>query len=75
MDMAICMVAHGEAPDRAISVLGEGWVAEEALGISLYCASTAESLKEGVIMAVNITGDSDSTGPLPATCWAHSMAD
>jgi ADP-ribosyl-[dinitrogen reductase] hydrolase len=64
MDMAIRMVAHGEAPGRAIPVLGEGWVAEEALGISLYCALTAESLEEGVIMAVNITGDSDSTGAI-----------
>jgi ADP-ribosyl-[dinitrogen reductase] hydrolase len=64
MDTAIRMVAHGETPDRAIPVLGEGWVAEEALGISLYCALTAENLEEGVIMAINITGDSDSTGAI-----------
>lgn len=64
MNMAIRMVALGETPERAIPVLGEGWVAEEALGISLYCALTAESLEEGVIMAINITGDSDSTGAM-----------
>ncbi|MDB5757701.1 MAG: ADP-ribosylglycohydrolase family protein [Burkholderia sp.] len=64
INMAVRMAAHGEAPDRAIPVLGEGWVAEEALGISLYCALIAESLEEGVIMAVNITGDSDSTGAI-----------
>lgn len=64
MNTAIRMVTLGEPPDRAIPVLGEGWVAEEALGISLYCALTAESLEEGVIMAVNITGDSDSTGAI-----------
>ena len=64
MNTAIRMAAHGEAPERAIPVLGEGWVAEEALGISLYCALIAESLEEGVLMAVNITGDSDSTGAI-----------
>ena len=51
-------------PERAIPVLGEGWVAEEALSISHYCALTAETLEEGVLMAVNITGDSDSTGAM-----------
>jgi ADP-ribosylglycohydrolase len=64
MNTAIRMVSLGEPPDRAIPVLGEGWVAEEALGISLYCALTAETLEEGVLMAVNITGDSDSTGAI-----------
>jgi ADP-ribosylglycohydrolase len=64
MHMAIRMAAHGEMPHRAIPVLGEGWVAEEALGIALYCALIAENLEEGVIMAVNITGDSDSTGAM-----------
>lgn len=64
MDMAIRMAAHGELPHRAIPVLGEGWVAEEALGIALFCALIAENLEEGVIMAVNITGDSDSTGAM-----------
>jgi ADP-ribosyl-[dinitrogen reductase] hydrolase len=64
MNTAIRIVALGEAPDRAIPVLGEGWVAEEALAISLYCALTAETLEEGILMAVNITGDSDSTGAM-----------
>lgn len=64
MNTAIRMVALGEAPERAIPVLGEGWVAEEALGISLYCALTAETLEEGILMAINITGDSDSTGAM-----------
>lgn len=64
MEMAIRMAAHGELPHRAIPVLGEGWIAEEALGIALYCALIAENLEEGVIMAVNINGDSDSTGAM-----------
>jgi ADP-ribosyl-[dinitrogen reductase] hydrolase len=63
-DAARTMARQGEMPDKAIPVLGEGWVAEEALAISLYCALSAQSLEDGVVMAVNITGDSDSTGAI-----------
>ena len=48
-------------PER-IAELGGGWVAEEALAIGLWCALAALSLEDGVIMAVNHSGDSDSTG-------------
>ncbi|WP_226660726.1 ADP-ribosylglycohydrolase family protein [Microbulbifer aggregans] len=51
-------------PHEAISQLGEGWVAEEALAIALYCALTATSLQQGLLMAVNHSGDSDSTGAI-----------
>jgi len=44
--------------------LGQGWVAEEALAISIYCALVARSFKHGVILAVNHDGDSDSTGAI-----------
>lgn len=49
-------------PIEAINELGEGWVAEEALAIGLYCALKAHDFETGVIMAVNHDGDSDSTG-------------
>lgn len=48
-------------PQR-IGELGGGWVAEEALAIGLWCALAASSFEEGVITAVNHSGDSDSTG-------------
>jgi ADP-ribosylglycohydrolase len=48
-------------PER-IADLGGGWVADEALAIGLWCALAAESLEDGIIMAVNHSGDSDSTG-------------
>jgi len=50
--------------DAAIAQLGEGWVAEEALAISVYCALRARNFKDGVILAVNHDGDSDSTGSI-----------
>ena len=48
-----------------ITELGEGWVAEEALAIGVYCAlHYSEDYARGVLAAVNITGDSDSTGSI-----------
>lgn len=49
---------------EAISRLGKGWIAEEALAISLYCSLVAKTFKQGVLMAVNHDGDSDSTGAI-----------
>jgi ADP-ribosylglycohydrolase len=51
-------------PHEAIRRLGQGWVAEEALAISLYCALVAKDFRHGVILAVNHDGDSDSTGSI-----------
>ena len=46
-----------------IHMLGEGWVAEETLGIALYCALRhQDDFSAGVIASVNHKGDSDSTG-------------
>jgi len=49
---------------EAIADLGEGWIAEEALAIAVYCALVAENFEEGVVNAVNHGGDSDSTGAI-----------
>lgn len=51
-------------PAQAVAQLGEGWVAEEALAIAVYCALVAADLHAGVILAVNHDGDSDSTGAI-----------
>lgn len=47
-----------------IASLGEGWVAEEALAISIYCALVADDLAHGVVLSINHSGDSDSTGSM-----------
>ena len=48
-----------------VSELGEGWVAEEALAIGVCCAlKHTWDFRSGVLEAVNITGDSDSTGSI-----------
>lgn len=49
----------------AVARLGAGWIAEEALAISLYCALVADGdFARGVLLAVNHGGDSDSTGSI-----------
>jgi ADP-ribosylglycohydrolase len=64
VDKAVDLTYKKGGHDRVLAQLGEGWVAEEALAISIYCALTAKNFEEGVIRAVNITGDSDSTGAI-----------
>ena len=49
---------------EAVAQLGEGWVAEEALAIAVYCALVATDLQEALVIAVNHDGDSDSTGAI-----------
>ena len=49
----------------AINKLGEGWVGEEALAISVYCALKYKNdFKKALITSVNHNGDSDSTGAI-----------
>jgi len=62
-------------PEQLESRLGGGWVAEEALAVALCCALTAEdahaagtpvdeAFRAGLLLAVNHSGDSDSTGAI-----------
>lgn len=50
---------------EVIEWIGGGWVGEEALAISLYCALSAQDdFARGVLLSVNHSGDSDSTGSI-----------
>jgi ADP-ribosylglycohydrolase len=62
-------------PEELVQQLGEGWVAEEALAVGLYAVlATApdadapgapeEHFRSAVALAVNHSGDSDSTGSI-----------
>lgn len=59
-------LAHSQEPvaPETVELLGEGWVAEEALAIAIFCALKAENFVHGVRVAVNHGGDSDSTGAI-----------
>lgn len=60
------ILSKSDIPDiQAIASLGEGWVGEEALAISIYCAlKYKDDFEKAVITAVNHNGDSDSTGAI-----------
>jgi ADP-ribosylglycohydrolase len=58
--------AFGSEPTAdSVELHGAGWVAEEALAIAIYCALAADGdFETGVALAVNHSGDSDSTGAI-----------
>lgn len=66
IDKAIMLAADKTVTDiNAIRELGQGWVAEEALAIAVYCALKYDnSFEKAIIAAVNHSGDSDSTGAI-----------
>lgn len=50
---------------KCISQLGEGWIAEEALAIAIYCSLRYDhDFLKAIKAAVNHSGDSDSTGSI-----------
>ena len=67
IERAVNFAKSSERPENAILELGEGWVAEEALSIGLYCAMKRKDFKAALMMAVNHSGDSDSTGAIAGT--------
>ena len=50
---------------ECIHQLGQGWIAEEALAIALYCSiKYKDSFVDAVSAAINHSGDSDTTGTI-----------
>jgi ADP-ribosylglycohydrolase len=62
---ALSLVQSNLPDQQAIRQIGEGWVGEEALAITVYCAlKYQDDLRGALIAAVNHDGDSDSTGAI-----------
>lgn len=62
---AVDLAARGRPTAERVESLGAGWVAEEALAIAVYCALVlpeAGDVGEALLLSVNHSGDSDSTG-------------
>lgn len=57
-------------PEELTAALGEGWVAEEALAVGLYAvlstsgSEPTEHFRRAITVAINHSGDSDSTGSI-----------
>ena len=64
IEKAECLANSRPRERSVLRELGKGFVAEEALAIGLYCALSTKDFEEGIILAVNHSGDSDSTGTI-----------
>jgi ADP-ribosylglycohydrolase len=51
-------------PEQIEEHLGGGWRGEQAFAIAVCAALAARDLRDGLLLAVNHTGDSDSTGAI-----------
>ncbi|MER6946143.1 ADP-ribosylglycohydrolase family protein [Nonomuraea sp. NPDC000554] len=59
---AVTLAGGGERTPETVESLGGAWVAEEALAIGVYCALAEPSVERALLLSVNHSGDSDSTG-------------
>ena len=65
INKAVLLAKEGNPTANKIEDLGEGWIAEEALAIAIYCAlSYSDDFEKAIKLAVNHSGDSDSTGAI-----------
>jgi len=71
--LALSRESRGTAED--LEGLGQGWVAEEALAIGLYSALMAEGFEHGVLLAVNHSGDSDTTGAIAGNLLGLALGE
>nr|WP_268951404.1 ADP-ribosylglycohydrolase family protein [Saccharopolyspora aridisoli] len=63
LDKAVALAERGPvSPEEIAQELGGGWVGEEALAIGLYAVLATDDLREALLLSVNHSGDSDSTG-------------
>lgn len=64
LDAAVELAGAGPTPETIESRLGGGWTGEQALAIAVCAALAATDLRHGLLLAVNHSGDSDSTGAI-----------
>ncbi len=74
LEQTLAATLKGDCSPEVIEELGAGWVAEEALAISVYCALMGDGdYRKGVLLAVNHSGDSDSTGAITGSLLGTSL--
>jgi ADP-ribosylglycohydrolase len=64
LDAAVELAGQGPTPESIADRLGGGWTGDEALAIAVCAALVAEDMRHGLLLAVNHSGDSDSTGAI-----------
>lgn len=65
IEQAMALASTAPRDVVAMVSLGEGWIAEEALAVALYCVfSYPTDFRKALLLSVNHGGDSDSTGSI-----------
>ena len=64
-----------QSPEAALSMLGTGPVALEAVPAALWCAATAGTPVEGILNAVNAGGDTDTIAAMAGACLGARHGD
>ena len=73
---AIRLASSGEPSAQKVESLGGAWIAEEALAIALYCSLVHEDdFTKGVLLSINHSGDSDSTGAMTGNLLGLILSD
>ncbi|MFE7931614.1 ADP-ribosylglycohydrolase family protein [Streptomyces sp. NPDC057456] len=62
LNQALDLAAERDPSPEKVERLGAGWVAEEALAIAVYAALATHRVEDALLLSVNHSGDSDSTG-------------
>ena len=74
INLALELVENQHTVEFSVNTIGQGRVGEEALAIAVYCALTfPDSWEEGVLAAVNHSGDSDSTGSITGAIMGATL--
>ena len=60
LEQAMTLADSLPASAAGLARLGEGWDADQALAIALYCVLSAPDPRSGLLLAVNQPGDSDA---------------
>lgn len=64
LNRALDLAALGAPSAEKVESLGAGWIAEEALAIGVYSALAGDKVTDALLLSVNHSGDSDSTGSI-----------
>jgi ADP-ribosyl-[dinitrogen reductase] hydrolase len=75
VEKALWMSRAPRGTTADVEALGGGWVAEEALAIGLYAALAAQDFEHGVLLAVNHSGDSDSTASIAGSLLGLALGE
>ncbi|MFW6159566.1 MAG: ADP-ribosylglycohydrolase family protein [Acidobacteriota bacterium] len=76
VEQAVDLSQRGGQILEAIEFIGKGWVGEDALALAIFCSLVfQDSYKDGVLAAVNHSGDSDTVGCLTGAILGTLLGD